>query len=288
MHSRRCRDLVAVATDALTAGGIELARPELPAKEQLRDWLRSEAPKHDCVLVMGGDGTVNMTLSVMQELGLPLGLLPAGTANDLARTLSVPLDIAEAAKVILAGTLREIDVAEVNGHPYVNAASFGLTSDITQQLDKKTKRRWGVLAYVMAAWRALRRARGFSATIRQPDGEARMRAIQLVVGNGRSFGGGMTVDAEARIDDGVLHMYAIYALPWWKVLLLLPALRMGTHADSQHTFNATGETFEIRTKRPIPVSADGEILTNTPATFSISAKPLRIYAPQSKVEDRPN
>lgn len=258
---------------------MELTRPELPPPEQLADLLRSEAPRHDCVLVMGGDGTLNLTLGVLSELGIPVGLLPAGTANDLARTLGIPLDINEAVNVILAGHVRAIDVAEVNGRPYVNAASFGLTTDITRQLDKDSKRRWGVFAYILAAWRALRRARGFGTTIQGPDSNVYLRTIQVVIGNGTSFGGGMKVDAEATIDDGLLHLYSIKALPWWKVLLLLPALRMGTHATSPHVHNVAGDRLSVQTRRPIPISADGEILTSTPATFTVRRGALRIYVP---------
>jgi diacylglycerol kinase (ATP) len=287
MHSRRCRDLAETAMAALAAAGFDVSRPELPPKEQLQQLLRDEGPKHDLVIVMGGDGTINMTLDVMQEIAKPLGILPAGTANDLARTLGLPMDVAEAVKVIAAGHVKVIDLAEVNGKPYVNAASFGLTTDVTKQLDPDKKRRWGVLAYLIAAWKALRRARGFSIEIDepahngQPERDWRMRSIQVVVGNGRSFGGGMTVDAEATIDDGLMHLYCIKALPWWKVLLLLPALRLGTHASSKHVHNATGSRFAIRTKRPIPISADGEILAETPANFTMRPRALRVFVSSS-------
>lgn len=278
-HSRRCRELADEAKAALTANGIEHTQPDLPEKEHVPDLIRSSAPGHDCVVVMGGDGTVNLCLNALRDLKLPVGLLPAGTANDLARTLGIPLEVKEAVDVIAAGHLSTVDVAEVNGKPYLNAASFGLTSDITQQLDKETKRRWGVLAYVMASWRALRRARGFSARIEGGDQLLHMRSMQVVVGNGHSFGGGMKVDADARIDDGILHVYSIMALPWWKVLLLLPALRMGTHAKSDKVFNAAGRDFTISTHRPIPVSADGELLCDTPATFKVHRAALQFFAP---------
>jgi diacylglycerol kinase (ATP) len=138
-----------------------------------------------------------------------------------------------------------------------------------------------VLAYAITAWRVLRQARGFGVEITDgQDRQTTLRSMQLVVGNGRHFGGMMTVDAEAEIDDGLLHLYSVRALPWWKLLLIFPALRLGHHNANSDVHNVAGERFRIRTHRPKDISADGEILTRTPADFVVHKGVLKVFAPR--------
>jgi diacylglycerol kinase (ATP) len=93
----------------------------------------------DCVLVAGGDGTVSRAGGVLARLGLPLGILPGGTANDLARTLGIPADPSQTAKVILGGHRRRIDLATVNGHPFFNVASIGLSAELADSVDRRRR-----------------------------------------------------------------------------------------------------------------------------------------------------
>jgi len=211
---------------------------------------------------------------------LPVGIIPAGTANDLARTLGLPTDVIACVDVIASGRLREIDVARVNGTPFINAASIGISVDITRQLDKPFKKRWGKLAYVLAASRALFRMRAFTADVIFENDRTTTRSVQIVVGNGRYFGTGMTVDAEASIDDGVLHLYSINAAPWWRLLTLLPILRAGTHAKSTHVVNVTDTQITINTHRPRTITADGEIISQTPGRFEVTSKAIRVFVPE--------
>ena len=279
-HSRRCTELLDDARAAFAAVNVAVAQPELPEKEHLAQLIRDQAPQHDCVVTLGGDGTINTALAGVIGTGKPLGVLPGGTANDFCRTMNLPTDIPDAVAVIAAGHLRTIDVATVNGHHYLNAASLGLTVGVSRELDGDLKKRWGVLAYAIAAWKALHRARGFTVEIADSTGRTTsLRSMQIVVGNGVHFGGGMTVDATAAIDDGLLNLYSVRALPWWKLLLLFPALRLGTHATSRHVHNADGTAFTLRTRHTKSISADGEILTETPAEFAVHPASLKVFAP---------
>ncbi len=278
--SRRGADCLATAVESLRAEDFDLTIPELPPVKQLTELITAQAEHHDLMIVIGGDGSINAALPGVLASGLPLGVLPAGTANDLARTLDLPTDMAAAVAVIVAGHTRMIDVATVNQIPFLNAASLGLTIRITQQLDRKTKRRWGVLAYFIACVRAVISMRRFGAEVTADDGPpVTLRSVQMVVGNGRYFGGGMTVDKESSIDDGVLHLYSIHAGPWWSLLTLLPALRRGTHAKSPRVFNVTGKRLSVRTKRPKRISADGEIVAHAPAEFVVKPGAIRVFAP---------
>ena len=162
------------------------------------------AEGHRLIVVGGGDGTLSSVLPHFVHREVVLGILPLGTANDLARTLGIPTDPEGAARVILEGATRRVDLGEVNGHPFFNVASIGLSVAVTEELTRDLKRRWGTIGYAIATIRALWRMRPFSAEIRCDGEVVRVRSLQIAVGNGRHYGGGLTVDREARIDDELL------------------------------------------------------------------------------------
>ena len=119
-----------------------------------------------------------------------------------------------------------------NGHPFFNAATIGLSNAAAQRLTGDVKRRWGPLGYPLTMIDAWRATHPFGASI-DADGDRRRRAsIQIVVGNGRHHGAGMTVAASARIDDHRFHFYSLDPQPWWQVLRHLPDLRDGTDCDT--------------------------------------------------------
>jgi hypothetical protein len=172
----------------------------------------------------GGDGTLNACASALVETGLPLGILPLGTGNDLARTLAIPTALEAAADVIVAGRQMHIDVGEVNGVPFLNVASIGMSVQLAEELTADVKRRFGALGYLVAAMRTLRKARSFRASIASPAGQVHVRTLQIAVGNGRHYGAGMTVAAHARIDDQLLDLYSIETSRIWRIALMARAL----------------------------------------------------------------
>jgi YegS/Rv2252/BmrU family lipid kinase len=264
----------------LEGAGFELRREECLDAEALRATIRRLAGSLDLVVLGGGDGTMNAAAPALRETGLPLGVLPLGTANDLARTLGIPLELEGAARVIADGHLRRIDLGEVNGRPFFNVASIGLSVEVTRELTRETKRRWGRLGYAIATCRALWRLRPFSAEIRHGGRADRVRAIQIAVGNGRHYGGGMTVEEEARIDDGRLDLYSIEFAQLWRLLLIYPAFRAGRHGLWREVRTASCTEVEIRTRRPRPVNTDGELVTTTPASFAVRRGALAVLVPK--------
>lgn len=278
-QSRRGKDLAGQAMEALAQAGIECEHRIAQSRHATSDLIRASEGRVDCVLVGGGDGTLNAAASGLLDTGLPLGILPLGTANDLARTLGIPLDVASAVNVIRAGRTRAIDLGEVNGHPYFNVASLGLGVDLTRALTRDAKQRWGALGYAIAGLRVLNRLRAFTVAI-EADGQVHhSRTIHLAVGNGRHYGGGMTISEDARLDDGSLDVYSLEVESVWRLLRVLPALRTGRTKSWTEIRTLAGRRIEVRTRRPRSVNADGEIVTQTPALFKVLPGAVRVFAP---------
>ncbi|KGM31555.1 lipid kinase [Inquilinus limosus] len=261
----------------LTDGGVE---PVRPLNDDVDTLIRRHARAVECVIIGGGDGTLNRAAPALMETGLPLGILPLGTANDLARTLELPADPAAAAQVIVDGRLRSIDLGEVNGRPFFNVASLGMSVELAKSLDGDTKKRWGRFGYALAALRLVRRLERFSAEIRTDDGKIiRGKSIQIAVGNGRYYGGGMSIAEDAAPDDGMLDLYSIEVDHWMWLALMYPSFRAGRHGRWDEVHALRCRSVEVRTRRPRDVNTDGEVTTQTPATFRVLPKAIRVYTP---------
>jgi diacylglycerol kinase (ATP) len=278
-HSRRGAESLPLVVQRFSEQGFSVV---LPSAEEMKDCsglIRRSRGEVDLIAVGGGDGSLNCAARGLLDAGLPFGIIPLGTANDLARTLGIPVTLEAAIDVICAGHMRRIDVGDVNGHPFFNVASLGMSAELAMSLTSQDKKRFGQFGYALAALRVLMRARSFSARIIGPHSSVRVRSYQIAVGNGRYYGGGMAVQENASIDDHQLHLYSLEVSDVWKLVLMAPAFRAGRHGTYQEVRVEDGHRFEVRTRRPMPINADGEILTQTPAVFSIHPSALDVYVP---------
>jgi diacylglycerol kinase (ATP) len=271
------RDL---AVERLKEHGIEPVHVDCARREDLSPLIVQHAKDVDCAVVGGGDGTLNAAAFGVIEAGLPLGILPLGTANDLARTLDIPSDLDAAARIIADGHTRRIDLGIVNGEPFFNVASLGLSAELAQKLTRDIKRRWGRLGYAMVALNVLAHAKPFRATIYSEKEAVRVRTLQIAVGNGRFYGGGNAVEQDATIDDHHLDLYSLELDRAWKLALMARSFRHGRHGAWNEVRAVRAKEFDIRTRKPKPINADGEIVTQTPAHFSIRPAAVTVFAPK--------
>jgi YegS/Rv2252/BmrU family lipid kinase len=257
---------------------LNLVDVQIDQSSDLSEIIRRHRDQVDLVILGGGDGTLHHALIGLIETRLPVGILPLGTANDLVRTLKLPTDPLAACEVILQGHTAAIDVGYVNGTPFCNVASIGLAVQVTQRLKRETKSRWGVLAYMIAALQSLLYSRPFSVEIDGDVGQYKARTIQVTVGNGRYYGGGLAVDESATATDGILHLYSLEIARWWHIIPLLPALWIGTLRSASSVRTLRGNRFEIRTPRkPRQLVADGEFVGSTPAKFELRPHALNVF-----------
>ncbi|TPE18696.1 lipid kinase [Pantoea vagans] len=278
-RSRKGRAAASRARTLLTQAGITLLQPAEKESRSYRELIAAYAHRIDAVIVGGGDGTLNAAAPGVMQTGLPLGILPLGTANDFARTLGIPATLEQAVQIITDGQLRAVDLGEVNQHLFLNVSSIGFSAELARNLTAESKKRWGVGGYALAALRLLRQSRPFSATLIHEEQRTPIRTVQVSVGNGRFYGGGMTVEARAAPDDGLLDVYSLEVRHSWQLIALLPFLRRGTQGRWRNvrTFSTTALTIE--TRRPHYINADGEIIGQTPAHFRLIAGAIQVYAP---------
>jgi YegS/Rv2252/BmrU family lipid kinase len=267
------------ALQQLRARGLELI-VETPTRERVAARVAHHCAQIQRIVVAGGDGTLNAAVPALLACGRPVGLLPVGTANDLARTLLIPDDLPAAADVAAQGRLQPIDLGCVNGILYFNAAHIGLGARVTEQMSPAVKRRWGALAYPRTLLSNLLKHPRFQARIDCDNEHLRVRSLQITVGNGRYYGGGVPIAEQARIDDGELFLYSIPPQRLWQLAALLPHLRRGTHGQHPRVLLLHGREITVSTTHPMPISIDGEIRTATPARFSLLRAALQVFVPE--------
>ena len=245
---------------------------------------------YEFLILGGGDGTVSSVVDFLADRGTLLGLLPLGTANDFARTLDIPEDIEEACKLIANGKVVDIDLGLAGDNFYVNVASVGLSVEATRALSPWLKKSTGPLAYPVAAIRAFLKHEPFSARLTFPEGDHEPveydRLLQVAVGNGRFYGGGMIVALESGIDDKTLDIYAIDLGRRRDLIGAVRYLKSGDFIKTDGVHNFRTPRVRLETDPDLPVNIDGEVVTRTPQDFSVAQNALNVLVLQDSTAAR--
>lgn len=265
--------------ELLRQGGLDLVEVKSENAESSRENIARYRDSVDLVILGGGDGTISSAITSLYQHGLPLAILPLGTANDLARSLGIPEDLEQACRIVLGNHRARVDLGEVNGHLFFNAANIGLGVRVTHSLTRDDKRRWGVLSYVMALVNAYRDNQPFRARVVVDGRSSALHSMQIAVGNGRYYGGGTVIDQEASIDEGLLHLYSLPPQSFGELLALAPVLREGRQRQVERAFTASGRRIELSCSRELEIDADGEPVTRTPAVFRVIPGALEVLLP---------
>ena len=283
--SRRGADAYERAVAELTRHGVPVVtRHAVSHGGELRPTLEQVMEEgHDLVVVGGGDGTVGCAADLAAGTDVTLGILPLGTANDLARTLQIPPDVAAACETVARGKVVDIDLGRADGRAFLNVASAGLSVGVTEALTPGMKRRLGPLAYPLATLRAYRRHRPFRARLEFPDGDHEPLdledLLQVAVGNGRHYGGGNAVSPTAGIDDHLLDVYAIVRGRLHEHVSIARLLKDGSFVHHDRVHHVTSRRVRLVTDPPQPLNLDGEIAATTPSLFEIERNAVHVVIP---------
>lgn len=282
--SRTGADALRLVESALRRAGVEEVDLHLAEGGAQLPGALAEAvgAEPDLVLVGGGDGTIGCAASVLAHTRTTLGVLPLGTANDFARTLEIPSALPAAVDTLLGGKVVDVDLGRVNGSVFLNVASSGLSVGVTRRLTPGLKRRLGRLAYPAATLAAYRHHRPFAARLELDDGSALELAdlMQVAVGNGRHYGGGLTVSPTASIDDHLLDVYAIEKGRLRDHVSVARLLRSGHLIEHDRVHHLTTRRLRVVTDEPLDVNLDGELAAMTPATFEVDRNALHVVVPR--------
>jgi diacylglycerol kinase (ATP) len=222
------------------------------------------------IVVAGGDGSIGCAAEVAASAGVPLAVVPVGTANDFARALGIPLDPAEACRLAVAGAnTRRLELAWIGSRPFVNAASAGL-SPIAARKAGGLKRILGPLAYTAGALRAGLRARPIACRVScERNSFFDGRAWQVSVAVTGAFGGGATVEADPH--DGRLDVVVIEARSRGRLVAHAYRLRTGRVESQRGVRSRRCRDLEVRTDGETGFNVDGELFDARDARFRVEA-----------------
>jgi diacylglycerol kinase (ATP) len=267
------------AVKVLTASGMNLIEEDSEDPSHINELIKQYHGRVDTVILAGGDGTMSSAAGSLSAYGLNLGILPTGTANDLARTLKIPESVEAAAAVIANGRLHPIDLAKVNGHYFINAAHIGLGVNVNRALTDELKSRWGRFSYARSLIDAFKAMRPYRANIVCDGDEFSIRSIHITVANGRFYGGGMALSKEASVDDHKLRIFSLEPQSFWSLLSHGVVVLGGQLKGREGVWLRSGENLRIETSRLLDIYADGEFISRTPACFELETNSLQVYVP---------
>jgi diacylglycerol kinase (ATP) len=261
------------------------------------DWIETKGPEdavdaaqhweEGLLIVAGGDGTVHDVVNGLGRAGFPegvtLGILPAGTGNDLAATLCIPEDPELAEDVIRQNRERRLDVGRVRSEGvgerfFINVATGGLGAEISNVNDEELKKRWGKLSYLRASLEVARNFDVRELTLYIDGEERQVKAVNIAVGNCRYTGGGWPATPKANPEDGLLDVVVIETLGAAELFDLAPAvLAEARYLDKEGVLFVRAKEIRVETQPPgLDFTADGEVIGNEPAQFSVLPQTLKV------------
>jgi YegS/Rv2252/BmrU family lipid kinase len=275
----RAREVLPEAERVLSAHDIEYRTVSTKSLEHGCEEAREAAAAGEIIAVVSGDGLVGQIGGVLAGTDATLALVPGGRGNDFARALGIPVDPVSAVELIATGTIREIDVGEVNGRRFVCIASCGFDSD-ANRIANETKRIRGQAVYLYAALRALTEWRPARFTLALDGEEIEFTGYGVAAANTKAYGGGMYVAPGAEPDDGLLDV--VWMGDTGKLSFLtnvLPKVFKGTHVRHREVIVRQAREVQIDADRPFAVYADGDHLADLPVTVRLLPRALRVIAP---------
>lgn len=236
---------------------------------------------YDTIVGCGGDGTLHHLASVLAGTAVRLGIVPLGRGNDVALSLGIPRDPRRAWERVFSGGERRIDLARVGARFFASVAGIGLDAEVARRAQETSPLWRGTTAYLAAILKTLVTFRPRRVRLRL-DGEVLEREVTLVaVANGSSYGGGITIAPQARMDDGWLDVCIIGKASKPRLLSLLPSAYRGQPLHQPFVEYYRARRIDVTADDALDIYGDGEYLQSLPATIEIVPRALAVCAPQT-------
>jgi diacylglycerol kinase (ATP) len=236
------------------------------------------ADELETLVVVGGDGMVHLAVQALAGSSTRLGLIPAGTGNDVARYFDIPRkDTAGATDVVIGGRERRVDLARIGSKYFLTVLAAGFDAIVNERANEMT---WpkGQMRYNLATVAELRTLKPISYVLEIDGEQHRFEATMVAVGNGTSFGGGLRITEGALLDDGLLDVVIIKPMSRTMLLRTYPKLFKGTHVHHPGYEHHHAKTVTIAAPG-ITAYADGERIGPLPLTVEVAPLALRVLVP---------
>lgn len=234
----------------------------------------------DVLVVCGGDGTLKEVVSSLPAPPFPVGIVPAGTENVLAREMRIPSEPADAIKVAIGGHVRRVDLGILEGrtrHRFLLMAGIGFDAHVVAHVGPGSKRRLGKLSFFLTVLRSIP-SYGFQEFRIKAD-ETEFAAASCVIANARNYGGGLRLTPDADMMDGMLDVLAIRRSSAAEFAMMILSARLGTSPTGPTIMRSRASRIQIDGPRGIWVHADGEPIGTLPVEISVAKSSFPLLVP---------
>jgi diacylglycerol kinase (ATP) len=270
----------AVVEERLRAGGAHVRTIVGDSGEHARDLSHAAVLEGvDALVALGGDGMVHLALQAVAGTETPLGIVPAGTGNDLANSLSIPADPVAAAALVVAGSRRWIDAVRVGERWFGCVLGAGFDSVVNERANRL---RWprGPARYNVAIAVELPRFRALPFVLTLDGERWETDAMLVAVGNAQSYGAGIRITPDAVLDDGLLDVCVLAPVSKLDFVRTLPKARTGAHVTHPAVTIRRAKTVTLESPGVVAY-ADGERMGPLPLTCVCVPGAVQVFAPAS-------
>ncbi|MGZ4112495.1 MAG: diacylglycerol kinase [Tumebacillaceae bacterium] len=256
--------------DILEQGGLEVSTSMTHGPNEAVVAAKQASIEHfDYVLAAGGDGTINEVINGLSGMDYrpTLGILPAGTTNDLARALGVPRDLRRACDIILERNPVPMDVGQVGDGYFINIAGCGRLTEITYEVPSKLKTHLGQLAYYVKGLEKLPRLKPIHLDIVSPHFAYEGKAMLCLIANSNSVGGYEKLAPNASISDGKFDVIIVMPVNLPELIRLATLALRGEHTSSDRVVYFQTDQISVHSNELVELNLDGEYGGHLPQSF---------------------
>ncbi|MGT2752319.1 diacylglycerol/lipid kinase family protein [Streptococcus porcinus] len=242
----------------------------------------------DLVIPLGGDGTINKIIGGVHEGGqhTKIGLIPSGTVNNFAKSLSIPLDPDLAIDTILNGQDKKVDLCKVNDHYMISSLTLGLLADIAANVTTEDKRKFGPLAFLKDSFRILKRNRSYYLNLEDDSRQFAIKTKFLLVTMTNSIAGFPSFSPSATVNDGLLQVYTMKKVSFIKFLLHINDFRKGDFSMAEEITHFSTQKLTITpSKLKILIlprtRIDGDKSDMVPVTLTVLKEAVTVRVPNA-------
>lgn len=288
----KARRVLGAALEILRRGGVDPRVLESSSAQHLMELAReARAAQPDAVVGVGGDGTIHYVLNGLFPSEVPLGIIPVGRGNDLARGLGIPTDPRRAAEILLKGKVRRVDLARARNADqsagqdegpstvYACIGGVGFDSVVTRYANDHAPRIHGRFVYILGILRCLWFYRAQPLELTTDEQNFSGDIMFAVVCNNPTYGDGVKIAPRARLDDGLLDVCIVPAMGKLELLRWVRRAYRGKHLEHPRIVYFQTRRVTLRSAARLEVFGDGEFLQELPATIEVIPNALRVVVP---------